>query len=377
MVLFKVIKYCVPRIFEYEFFITMADIIQDSKALILTLQELFRHEDNHPECNILSNAEVKIEQVGYDNWNGGTDIYGLYLEVPTNIYATHEEHLKTIEESISGKLRPILRKYPNVWIGEVVISPRLSTPRSQQNKVYSISDKSLLEGIEAQRNLMISVSTGGSRIQSVNEDYKSRQELIEQGLAERNLENPNPYSDLWEWYGKWSSGDLPSYQSRRNYINGLFTPLIKQIKQGEQIQAQAIFTRPTGWTRVDRSIGEMRTRLAQAKTEEQFQAVGLLCRETMISLAQTVYKPDAHPIPDGIIPSETDAKRMLDAYLAAKLSGKTNATARRHAKSSLDFANDLTHRRTADFQQAAMCSEATTAVVNLVAIISGQRDPEK
>ncbi len=127
--------------------------------------------------------------------------------------------------------------------------------------------------------------------------------------------------------------------------------------------------------RVDRNIGEVRTRLAQATTEEQFQAVGLLCRVALVTLAQIVYNSDSHPSPDGVAPSKTDAKRMLDAYLAATLAGKTNEAARRHAKSSLAFANELTHKRTADFQQAAMCAEATTAVVNLVAIISGQRNP--
>jgi len=355
----------------------MADITQDFEALIRTLRELYDHEGNYPECEILSTAQAKIEQVGYDNWDGGTDIYGLYLEVPTNVYATYEPHLKTIEESIKEKLRPILRKYPNTWIGEVVVSPQLASTPSAPSKAFQTPDKDLIEALEAQRNLMISVSTGGPRIQNVNNDYKERQELIENGLSERGVEDPNPYSDLWEWYGKWSSGDLPSYQSRRDYINGLFRSLIKALKRGGQVQAQAMFTRPTGWTRVDRNIGEMRSRLAQAKTEEQFQAVGLLCRETMISLAQTVYNPEAHPSPDGVVPTSTDAKRMLDAYLAAKLPGKTNEGARRHAKSSLDFANEVTHKRTADFRQAAMCAEATTAVVNLIAIISGQRNPQE
>ena len=68
------------------------------------------------------------------------------------------------------------------------------------------------------------------------------------------------------------------------------------------------------------------------------------------------------------------AKRMLDAYIAAELSGGPNESARRHAKAALTLANDLQHHRTADYRQAALCAEATTSVVNLIAIISGQRD---
>jgi hypothetical protein len=45
----------------------------------------------------------------------------------------------------------------------------------------------------------------------------------------------------------------------------------------------------TGWENVDRTVGEIRRRLAEAQTAEQFQAVGLLCREALTSLGQAVY----------------------------------------------------------------------------------------
>jgi len=52
----------------------------------------------------------------------------------------------------------------------------------------------------------------------------------------------------------------------------------------------------------------------------------------------------------------------------------TTEAIRKHAKVSLTLANDLTHRRTAEFRDAAMCAEATNSVVNIIAIISGRRD---
>ena len=102
----------------------------------------------------------------------------------------------------------------------------------------------------------------------------------------------------------------------------------------------------------------------------------MLGRETLISLAQAVYTPDRHPALDGIPPSNTDAKRMLEAYLAVELAGGTNEEARKHARSALSFAIALQHRRTATFRDAALCVEATTAVVNVIAIVAGKRDPE-
>lgn len=133
---------------------------------------------------------------------------------------------------------------------------------------------------------------------------------------------------------------------------------------------------PTGWQRVDRGVGELRDRLAAATNEEQFQAVGLLGRESLISLGQAVYERGRHPPLDGVEPSNTDAKRMLEAFIAVELAGGAYEEARRHAKSALEFAVALQHRRTATFRDAALCVEATTTVVNVVAIVAGKRDPQ-
>jgi hypothetical protein len=236
-------------------------------------------------------------------------------------------------------------------------------------------NKELLDDIEAQRSLMIAVATGGPRIQQANPEYEERRNRIATKLAELDIPDPNPFSDLWAWYGKWSSGDLPSYNSRGQFISNLYSPLIDALKRGNAARPLGIFSEPTGWNKVDRTLGEMRQSLERASTEEQFQAVGLLCREALISLAQTVYDPTRHRILDDVEVSPTDAKRMLDAYLAAELAGAENKVARQHARAALDLANELQHKRTAAFRQAALCAEATASVVNLVAIMSGQRDP--
>lgn len=167
---------------------------------------------------------------------------------------------------------------------------------------------------------------------------------------------------------------MPSWASRRAYLSEIYQPLINQLRTGPSAIGAELFEEPTGWPRVDRGINELRRRLEQAQNEEQFQAVGLLCRETLVSLAQVVYDAQRHPTADGIVASETDAKRMLDAYIAVELSGGPNEGVRRHAKAALTLANDLQHHRTANYRQAALCAEATTSVVNLVAIISGRRD---
>ncbi|HBS43145.1 MAG TPA: hypothetical protein DEA26_10720 [Oceanospirillales bacterium] len=352
----------------------MDPLLQDSRRIIVTLANLFKRENLAPEFQVLSQGKANIEVSGYDNWNGGTTIYGIYCRVPLELYSNIELEIQAIEQSIKNKAETLFRSYPESWVGEVVISPELAD--EIQGKAYKISHEDLVKLVEGQKSVMVSVSTGGARIQNVNAEYLSNLPEISEALRERGLTNPNPYKDLWEWYGKWSDGSLPTYQSRRAFLSEMFTPLIETIKGMKTASVNPVFEEPTGWNRVDRSMGEIKLRLAQAGSEEQYQGIGLLARETLISLAQAVYDPDLHESTDGTVPSKTDAKRMLEAYISSVLPGKSNENIRRHAKASLDLANDLTHRRTADFRLAALCAESTNAVVNILSIISGRRDRE-
>jgi hypothetical protein len=234
-----------------------------------------------------------------------------------------------------------------------------------------MTDDELVEGLEQIRDLMINVSTGGRMIKDVNDGYQRLYASVAADLARRRIENPIPYGSLWDWYGRWSSGDMPTWQSRRTYVSELVNPLVNRIRTGHADEPV-----PTGWQRVDRVVGQIRDDLARARNEEQFQAVGHLCREVLISLAQAVYVPARHPPVDGVAPGQNDAKRMLEAFIAVELAGGANEETRRHAKSALDLANALQHRRTAAFRDAAMCVEATTTVINVIAIIAGRRDPQ-
>lgn len=350
----------------------MDPVIDDSRRIIATLANLFQREKLAAEFHVLCQGTCTIEVNGYDNWNEGTTIYGIYCRVPLELYSDVEQEIKGIEQNIKNKAEILFRSYSHSWIDEVVVSPELT--EDIQGKAYNITHEDLLDKLELLKGLMVSVSTGGARIQSVNTEYKSKYSEIAEGLRERNLKNPNPFADLWQWYGKWSDDSLPTYQSRREYLGDIFDPLIETVKGMKSEVINPVFDSPTGWARVDRSMSEIKLRLAQATTEEQYQGVGLLARETLISVAQAVYDPGLHSIKEGISPSKTDAKRMIDAYISAVIPGKSNENIRRHARASLDLANDLTHRRTADFRIAALCAEATNAVVNVLSVISGRRD---
>lgn len=231
-----------------------------------------------------------------------------------------------------------------------------------------MNDDELLSGIEFLRNTLISVSTGQERIQEVEGTYKEIYLAVSQELFKRHIENPIGFHSLWEWHGRWSKPDLSSYSSRRVFIGELINPLEEKIRSRKWALPEL-----TGWPGVDQAISQIKNDLQAASNEMAYQTIGLKCRETLISLAQIVYDPSKHKLPDDIEVSNTDAKRMLDAYIATELRGKSNEEIRKFAKSVLDVANYLQHNRTATFRDAALCYEATRSVVEVIAILEGKR----
>lgn len=221
------------------------------------------------------------------------------------------------------------------------------------------------------RDILIAVSTGGSKIQTVDAEYRSLFGQLNEQLSGLGIDNPIPFPDLWVWYGRWSSGDLPSYQSRRQFVAELIEPLAARLRSGRS--APAIIA--TGWSLVDQQIGVARRQLETAQSGVEYQSVGLSCREALLSLAKEVFIPARHPIIDGTEVGPSDFKRMIEAYIAVELAGSSAEGLRKHARSALDLANQTTHKRAAEFRDAALCLEATASVVNIIAIVSGRRDP--
>ncbi len=125
----------------------------------------------------------------------------------------------------------------------------------------------------------------------------------------------------------------------------------------------------TGWERVDRVITKNRMALGHAANEEDFQSIGLLARELLITIAQAVYLPGMHENLDEVTPSNTDARRMLENFVGHEVPGGKNEDLRRHIKSTLKLAVALQHRRTASRRDAALCLEATSSLVNIIRIL--------
>ncbi|WP_152048899.1 hypothetical protein [Aureimonas psammosilenae] len=302
-------------------------------------------------AKLLSHAEVSVEAAPRF---GGTDVT---IRAPKPFFEALEA----------------LPDHDRKRVGEAATSIFPFMPAPERIKVipWSIEEVTgatvLLPELIIHREMMVSVSTGGERIQDVDDYYIAREARLKALCSDLGAPYENPHADLWAWFHHWKE-HFGSYAARRAYLKQLFQPAVSFAASRGKIIVEE--RQPTGWERVDRVLAKARGQLDSAVAEEDCQAIGLLCREVLISLAQAVYIAEVHGTLDGVKASPTDANRMLEAYIGKVFPGDSYKEVRAHARASLALALNLQHRRTATRQLAALCVEATSSVSAVIAIIS-------
>lgn len=344
----------------------MLESITEVKKITSSMIRYLEEEQNYILAEILKGSYPSSEEIYYDNWNGGTYTYAFIYEIEIDVYRKNRPLIENYEKELLDVAQLFFNSNSNDQLGEIKIRPIC---RQYINWNQGISKEQLISEIDQIKSKMIAVATGGPKIQGVNNDYKKLYTELDSWLTKLDLNNPNPFRDLWDWYGRWRQGDLEHYADRRAFIQKLYKDLLDIIDKSIDEQIADEFT-PTGWDRVDRTVYEMKRRLSVASTEEQFQAIGMLGREALITIAQQVFDKETHKTEDGIVPSNTDAKRMLDAFLSFSLQGAANERQRKFAKASVDLANQLTHDRMAVRGDAQICLTAVSAVASIVRIIA-------
>jgi hypothetical protein len=234
--------------------------------------------------------------------------------------------------------------------------------------IPGVEAKELATVIEQQAALMVTVATGGPKIETKQREYTARRQQIREELRRLGLEDPNPYGDLWAWHGYWSQ-HLPTYASRRAYFRELYQPLLDALEHlAERVVGADLQPAETGWPRVDHQLSQLRERYATAQTSEDCQAVGLLCRDVLRSLADATFDTSHGRAGENVL-GPADAVARLGFVVDAHALGETNRETRKVIKATLDLANKVQHDQSATLQQAALVAEATVAAVNLMRIL--------
>jgi hypothetical protein len=103
-----------------------AEFPKPVEDIVATLADIYRYQKQHEVVEMLETAAARIDQIEYDNWNGGTYSYALTLDVPVAVFAGLEKRLGAIENDIQSKIAVMCRTHIHHSLNSVAIAPLTS-----------------------------------------------------------------------------------------------------------------------------------------------------------------------------------------------------------------------------------------------------------
>jgi hypothetical protein len=91
---------------------------------LATAAEMLMAEGMTQAANLLQTTAPNVEETGYDNWNGGTATWTIYLVVEPTEYVALGSKRETLKDQIDTRLKAILERFTQDWFG-VKITPKV------------------------------------------------------------------------------------------------------------------------------------------------------------------------------------------------------------------------------------------------------------
>jgi len=83
---------------------------REIEGCLPTVAELLRQKGHDDALRALNQAEIEIEEVGHDNWNGGTELWTVSLRVPVSLYVSLEQDIDGIKDAIAKQIEIVTGK---------------------------------------------------------------------------------------------------------------------------------------------------------------------------------------------------------------------------------------------------------------------------
>jgi hypothetical protein len=190
-----------------------------------------------------------------------------------------------------------------------------------------MGNKEIIDLLDRMKSALISQAANGNMPD--NEYKEIRNIIIRHPILKRfdisfiksNLTSLEFRRYMQEMYGH--------YVERRTFITNKVNELICAM---EDVNDNIVY-RKTGWDKIDDSVNSLIIDLNSVEDRIDINQIGVRCRETIIELADIVYKDEIHhpsDYPDQI--SSKDAKRKLNGYFEYKFKGSSNKEKKRFSE---------------------------------------------
>jgi len=133
----------------------MIDDKEEFDLLVYTVTEITKADQLGDLAELLTNSQITINQTEYDNWNGGTYGYTIYVTVDVKTFIIIKDKIDAIETSIFERFRVATRHLDNESISRIAIIPKayaIGKPAVDPHRPFSASEKKRREELTTYLN---------------------------------------------------------------------------------------------------------------------------------------------------------------------------------------------------------------------------------
>jgi hypothetical protein len=119
----------------------MLDNSNEFKSLVYTVTEIAKADKLDLIVELLSSAQITIEQTDYDNWNGGTYGYTIYFVIDVKTFINIKDEISNIESSILDRFYLATRHLESERILRISFVPKANAvgmPAPNPHRPFSV-----------------------------------------------------------------------------------------------------------------------------------------------------------------------------------------------------------------------------------------------
>jgi hypothetical protein len=131
----------------------LAEPAENIEPYLATTAALLAAEGMTGAAEVLRTSEPRVEETGFDNWNGGTTIWTVFLEVTPSAYAQLGDRRDSLEEQISKRLQAVVGRHSQNWY-EMSIVPSVEPHpewRINQGQLSEVARRNIVYGLRIEK----------------------------------------------------------------------------------------------------------------------------------------------------------------------------------------------------------------------------------
>lgn len=188
---------------------------QDDEAHLAAIEAMLSAEGMAEAAELLREADCEVTETGYDNWNGGTPIYTLFLSIDPAHYGRLGAKRATLEEQITARAKAVYERDDSMWFN-ASIRPRIQPRPDWRAAPANVSRR-------ARRNIIDGLKVDGIAWMGSLDDVEFLQRLWDlEALPSHDSRYKDAAGDIWQhrWNNNVWDDDWVFEDKRFDLIDG-------------------------------------------------------------------------------------------------------------------------------------------------------------